>query len=376
MKILAGVHTDYERRVVLDGEPLALHGPARRRAPRHRDHPPGAQPRPRALGRREHLPRPRAAHGRWAARHGRAWTGRPRRCSTAWRCRSRPSARSALRIGEQQLVEIAKALSLDARLLIMDEPTSALSDAEVARTSSTSSPPCTADGVDRDLHLAQDRRGLRPRRPRDRAARRRARRHGRGGRDRPARADPDDGRPPARTSCSRAPPRRPTTRCCASRASRWRASRRAGHRAVGPISLTSARGEVLGVAGLLGAGRTELLEALFGVHRRRRCTGDDRRRRPSAASPRPRDAIAAGLAFVTEDRKTQSLIMPHVGGPEHHARRAARFLRFNVDPPPRRGAAAVRRSIGQLRIKTAGPAAPSTRCRAATSRRSPSPSAC
>ena len=36
-----------------------------------------------------------------------------------------------LRVGEQQLVEVAKALSLDARLLILDEPTSALSEAEI-----------------------------------------------------------------------------------------------------------------------------------------------------------------------------------------------------------------------------------------------------
>ena len=38
-----------------------------------------------------------------------------------------------LRVGEQQLVEVAKALSLDARLLILDEPTSALSQAEIER---------------------------------------------------------------------------------------------------------------------------------------------------------------------------------------------------------------------------------------------------
>ena len=48
-----------------------------------------------------------------------------------WRIRARGSA--DLRIGDQQMVEIAKALAFDAAIVIMDEPTSALSDSEVAR---------------------------------------------------------------------------------------------------------------------------------------------------------------------------------------------------------------------------------------------------
>src|SRR5690606_40133890 len=40
---------------------------------------------------------------------------------------------SSLRVGDQQLIEIAKALSLRAEILIMDEPTSALTETEVAR---------------------------------------------------------------------------------------------------------------------------------------------------------------------------------------------------------------------------------------------------
>ena len=66
-----------------------------------------------------------------------------------------------LRVGDQQLVEIAKALSLDASIVVMDEPTSALTEAESARLD----PAACRPGDDDPLHLAQDGRGLPPRRP-------------------------------------------------------------------------------------------------------------------------------------------------------------------------------------------------------------------
>jgi ribose transport system ATP-binding protein len=74
-----------------------------------------------------------------------------------------------------------------------------------------------------------------------------------------------------------------------------------------PVDLQVRRGEIVGLAGLVGAGRTELIEALFGV-------------RPSTAGEitvggsrvrrgRPADAITAGMALVPEDRKGAGAVL-------------------------------------------------------------------
>jgi ribose transport system ATP-binding protein len=73
-----------------------------------------------------------------------------------------------------------------------------------------------------------------------------------------------------------------------------------------PVDLTVRRGEIVGLAGLVGAGRTELLETVFGV--RSRLDGT------VIAGGRPvggsvRDCIAAGMAFVPEDRKAAGAIL-------------------------------------------------------------------
>ncbi|SFC86664.1 sugar ABC transporter ATP-binding protein [Tropicimonas isoalkanivorans] len=74
-----------------------------------------------------------------------------------------------------------------------------------------------------------------------------------------------------------------------------------------PISFDLRYGEILGIAGLVGSGRTEILRSLFGVdpvvEGRIECDGREVRFKG------PKDAIASGIGFVTEDRKDEGLIL-------------------------------------------------------------------
>jgi ABC-type sugar transport system ATPase subunit len=73
------------------------------------------------------------------------------------------------------------------------------------------------------------------------------------------------------------------------------------------ISFDLNRGEVLGVAGLVGAGRSELGEALFGLVPAR--TGLIKVKGKVIKISSPLDAIREGIGFIPEDRKTQGLMM-------------------------------------------------------------------
>ena len=74
-----------------------------------------------------------------------------------------------------------------------------------------------------------------------------------------------------------------------------------------PVSLTVKAGEILGLAGLVGAGRTELQEAIFGV--RRTNGGDILVRGKPVKRNQPAAAITAGMAMVPEDRKRNGAVL-------------------------------------------------------------------
>jgi ribose transport system ATP-binding protein len=71
------------------------------------------------------------------------------------------------------------------------------------------------------------------------------------------------------------------------------------------ISFSVHRGEILGIAGLVGSGRTEIMEMIFGM---RPHTGEILIEGKPVSITNPHDAIAGGIGFVTEDRKGQGLV--------------------------------------------------------------------
>lgn len=81
-----------------------------------------------------------------------------------------------------------------------------------------------------------------------------------------------------------------------------------GKRILHDINFHVNRGEILGVAGLMGAGRTELAMSVFGAMEGKQ-SGEIRLFGRPEVIRSPADAIARGLALLTEDRKAQGLIL-------------------------------------------------------------------
>ncbi|MGB8511121.1 MAG: ATP-binding cassette domain-containing protein [Pyrinomonadaceae bacterium] len=211
-----------------------------------------------------------------------------------------------LGIGQQQLVEIAKALSQEARILVLDEPTAALTDAEVEtlfgilRT-------LRARGVgmiyishklgevfrmsDRITVLRDGRTvGTEPTEVLD-EARVIARMVGR---------EVGDIFPASDHQCGEV--------VFEVRGMSIEDPNVRGKMLVRDVGFAVRRGEVLGVAGLMGAGRSDLLMGVFGAHAGR-VTGEVLVAGVPVRINRPSDAIAQGIGFVTEDRKRFGLVL-------------------------------------------------------------------
>jgi ribose transport system ATP-binding protein len=217
-----------------------------------------------------------------------------------------PDARvGGLRVGEQQLVEIAKALSISARILIMDEPTSALSPAECERlfkivrqlASEGVAIVYISHRIDEVMHLAdrvtvfRDGRHVLTRDMNDLSEERII--AAMVGRDLLAASGAEaTGGGEAVLSVRDLTLAKPHRRG-------WRDVLRG-------VSFDLHAGEILGIGGLLGSGRTEILETVFGS-----ATGRAGGSISLFGGPvdirSPRDARRLGLALVTEDRKGQGL---------------------------------------------------------------------
>jgi ribose transport system ATP-binding protein len=121
-------------------------------------------------------------------------------------------------------------------------------------------------------------------------------------------------------------------------------------RAVRDVSFEVRRGEVLALTGLIGAGRTETARLIFAADRSDAGTVSLDGRPLSLRSPR--DAIAAGICLLTEDRKSQGLVLgrsvlENFGLPNMNRFAPGGFLRL------RREAAALDGYVDQMQIKLA-----------------------
>ena len=119
------------------------------------------------------------------------------------------------------------------------------------------------------------------------------------------------------------------------------------------ITLTLRKGEITGMAGLIGAGRTELCRALFGIDAID--SGEVLIHGKSTKIRTPRDAVKAGLALVTEDRQVSGLALRLPIAANVTLANVERISRFGVLNLPEQNR--LSSALGQkMRLKSASPA--------------------
>jgi putative multiple sugar transport system ATP-binding protein len=214
-----------------------------------------------------------------------------------------------LGVGKQQLVEIAKALSRNVRLLILDEPTAALNEAdcdnllEILRE-------LKAEGVTsimishklkEVIRIADTVTVLRDGRTICTLDARK------GEATEPVLIKHMVGREIDNVFPPRA--KKPSEEVVLE-VEGWNAWNRAlGRQVLKDVSFKVRRGEIVGFAGLMGSGRTELARSLFGNPDGFKLEGSVRVESGTADFRSPADAIGAGIAYATEDRKRNGLVL-------------------------------------------------------------------
>jgi ribose transport system ATP-binding protein len=250
---------------------------------------------------------------------------------------------SLLTAGQMQMVEIAKALSAEARIIIMDEPTSSLTHSESEQLFRVIRQ-LKADGVGviyishrmEEVMMLADRITVlrdgkyvgdvnRADATHDKIV---AMMVGRelSGHYFPPKPQPDDNAPAMLEVHDLRVPGAP-----------------AG------VSFTAKRGEILGFAGLVGAGRTELMQTIFGVTPPR---GGEVTLQGDAFVPRrPRDAIDRGVYLAPEDRTRHGLVLPMTVVQNTSLPSVGRYNRLGwLDR--RRERAVARQEVDRLRTRT------------------------
>ena len=247
---------------------------------------------------------------------------------------------SSLSVAEQQLVEIAKALAADARMLILDEPTTALGLTEIGQLHSLlkrlkaagTAVLYISHRLDEVVELVDVATIMK------------------------------DGR----VVCEAAETRidipfivrrmigEITEHFPKEEASRedvvLDVSAIATLNRVHDVSFTVLRGEVLGLGGVLGSGRTEIARALFGIDRL--TAGEVRWKGKRVEFSSPEEAIRAGIAYVPENRKSDGLFFNLTGFPNMSIARLDKLGgRFSLSL--RRETEAGQRLVGDLEISPA-----------------------